>query len=128
MLNFFFSIFHLGGGLDGAIRAAAGEGLNKETAELRGKHGPLRDGACVITGAYQITSARGRFWPSKHNNLYIVLYILAIIHSAAPDLRNQGNRSDATSESNLYACYYNAFRTAERYKMKSIVGFTWKMP
>jgi len=81
-----------GGGVCGAIYRAAGPELEKESRLLA----PIRPGEAVLTGAYRL--------PNKY-----------IIHCLGPVYG-----MDKPEDELLAACYSNALKLADKYKIKSV--------
>ena len=86
---------HPGGGVDGAIRRAAGPKLTEETAKI----GRCPTGEAVITGGYNL--------PARH-----------VIHTAAP-VWSAGYDEDR-QERQLSACYTNALKLADSHGIETI--------
>lgn len=86
-----------GGGVDGAIHAAAGPGLLDECRKLRARRGPLPPGQAVTTGAGKL---RARY----------------VIHTVGP-VWNGGKMNEAQI---LESCYCNAMAEANRHSCRSI--------
>lgn len=84
-----------GGGVDGAIRRAAGPALTEETSRI----GCCPTGTAVITGGYGL--------PAKH-----------VIHTAAP-IWNAGTREDE-QDGLLSSCYTSALKLADAHDIKTI--------
>lgn len=89
-----------GGGVDGAIHRAAGEGLLKECKqirqdELRGDY--LSTGQVVITKGYQL--------PSKY-----------VIHTVGP----VWGKDKSNEDKQLADCYRNSLQLAQQYQLHSI--------
>ncbi|PLB40462.1 uncharacterized protein BDW47DRAFT_134813 [Aspergillus candidus] len=87
-----------GGGVDGAIHRAAGDGLVNECRKLPGNP-RCPTGEARITGAYKL--------PCKK-----------VIHTVAPDLRNASEVP--TYRAKLASCYWNALQLAVDNNMHSI--------
>ena len=81
-----------GGGVAGAIHAAAGDDLEREAVAL----GPIKPGQAVITAAYNL--------PNKH-----------VIHCLGPVYER-----DIPHDKLLAQCYTNALDLAEKHSLKSI--------
>lgn len=81
-----------GGGVSGAIHAAAGPGLAKESISL----GPIRPGEAVITGGHAL--------PNRY-----------VIHCLGPVYGK-----DEPSDALLASCYRNALRIADENGIESI--------
>ena len=86
---------HPGGGVDGAIRRAAGPQLTKETEKIGG----CPTGGAVITGGYAL--------PARH-----------VIHTAAP-IWTAGDREDV-QEALLGSCYTSVLRLADKHRIHTI--------
>lgn len=84
-----------GGGVDGAIRRAAGPALTEETARI----GICPTGTAVMTGGYRLQA--------KH-----------VIHTAAP-IWNTGTREDE-QDGLLSSCYTSALKLADAHDIKTI--------
>lgn len=84
-----------GGGVDGAIRRAAGPELTKETASIGG----VSTGGAVITRGYRL--------PAKH-----------VIHTAAP-IWEAGYRDDE-QDAQLAACYASVLKLADEHGVTTI--------
>ena len=84
-----------GGGVDGAIRRAAGPELTEETEKIGG----CPTGGAVMTGGYAL--------PAKH-----------VIHTAAPVWAG-GDREDVQA-SLLGSCYTSALRLADKHRIHTI--------
>jgi len=86
---------HPGGGVDGAIRRAAGPELTEET----GKIGGCPTGGAVMTHGYAL--------PAKH-----------VLHTAAPVWAG-GDREDV-QESLLSSCYTSVLRLADKHRIHTV--------
>lgn len=86
---------HPGGGVDGAIRRAAGPELTKETQRIA--HCPT--GGAVITGGHDL--------PAKH-----------VIHTAAPIW--EGGYRDDVQAALLGSCYTSVLRLADKHRIHTI--------
>lgn len=84
-----------GGGVDGAIRRAAGPALTEETSRI----GRCPAGTAVITGGYRLQA--------KH-----------VIHTAAP-IWNAGTRENE-QDGLLSSCYTSALKLADAHDIKTI--------
>ncbi len=83
-----------GGGVDGAIHAAAGPGLY---AELKAQHDYLTPGEAIVTSGYRL--------PAKH-----------VIHTVAPRwIEGLSNQVETLSD-----CYRNSLYLADELELKSI--------
>ena len=81
-----------GGGVAGAIHAAAGPELEKEAVPL----GPIKPGEAVITGAYHL--------PNRH-----------VIHCLGPVYGKDKPEAELLSN-----CYSNALELADKHRIKSV--------
>jgi len=88
-----------GGGVDGAIHAAAGPGLLAECRQLP----ELRPGVRCPTGEVRVTA--GHALPARH-----------VIHTVGP-VWHGGGRDEAALLAN---CYWNSLQLAERMQLDSI--------
>jgi O-acetyl-ADP-ribose deacetylase (regulator of RNase III) len=84
-----------GGGVDGALRAAAGPELTRHTAKMRA----LEDGEAVITPGFKLPA---RF----------------VIHTAAPVWNAPGPEGEKVS--GLARCYFSSIKMAGVKKLKSV--------
>lgn len=82
-----------GSGVDGAIRWAAGEGLDRECAEI----GWCETGDAVITGGYNL--------PARY-----------VIHTVGPVWRGGGNNE----AEQLAGAYRRCFEVADQHRLRSI--------
>jgi O-acetyl-ADP-ribose deacetylase (regulator of RNase III) len=99
-----------GGGVDGAIRAAAGPELTR----LLDRQGPLEEGAALATPGFQLPAP----W---------------VIHTVAPIWRAPGQERDKVGR--LAQCYHSCIETAADLNLRSIAfpalgtgAFGWPKP
>lgn len=88
-----------GGGVDGAIHAAAGGKLKREGEEWVGIFGPLAIGSAMSTYPYELEK-KG---------------IKVIVHTVSP-----GGAIDNTKDIQNYSSFYNSIKDGSRYPVKSI--------